>query len=130
MIALPHMLAAGAIGVMIAGGAGYFIGRSDGRDIELAAQARADRAAATAERELQAVRDRLVRENRDAETHRQSNVREIYRETQKIVDRPVYRNVCIDSDGVRLLDQGVENANGAHRPVAPGGAAEVQQDPA
>ena len=30
--------------------------------------------------------------------------RVIEREVPKIIDRPVYRNVCIDSDGMRLLE--------------------------
>lgn len=32
------------------------------------------------------------------------NTREIVRETVKLVDRPVYRNVCLDDDGLRLAN--------------------------
>lgn len=34
-----------------------------------------------------------------------ANERIIEREKLKIVDRPVYRNVCLDSDGVRIANQ-------------------------
>jgi len=32
------------------------------------------------------------------------NEKTIIREREKIVDRPVYRNECIDADGVRLIE--------------------------
>lgn len=32
------------------------------------------------------------------------NTREIVRETVKLVDRPVYHNVCLDDDGLRLAN--------------------------
>lgn len=32
------------------------------------------------------------------------NERVIVRESVKLVDRPVYRNVCLDSDGLRLIN--------------------------
>lgn len=128
MIALSQMLAAGALASLVAFGGGYLVGRGDGRDIEVAAQSRADRVEEAAEQKLQAERDRQTRENRHGEISRQGAVREIYRETQKIVDRPVYRNVCFDGDGVRLLDQGVENANGENRPVAADSPAKIHEN--
>lgn len=48
----------------------------------------------------------------EADVARQTIVREITREVPKIVDRPVYRNVCVDADGVRLIGRAVEAANG------------------
>jgi hypothetical protein len=33
-----------------------------------------------------------------------ANEKTIIREREKIVDRPVYRNECIDADGVRLIE--------------------------
>ena len=38
--------------------------------------------------------------------------REIRRDVPTIIDRPVYRNICIDADGVRRLDRAVDAANG------------------
>lgn len=48
------------------------------------------RAAAALEERLQEIKD---------------NVRVIEREKIKLVDRPVYRNECMDADGVRLVNQ-------------------------
>lgn len=56
-----------------------------------------------------------------ADVVRETIMREITREIPKIVDRPVYRNVCIDADGVRLIRQAVDAANGRG---APGGGAD------
>lgn len=53
----------------------------------------------------------------EADVARQTTVREITREVPKLIDRTVYRNVCVDADGVRLLGRAVEAANGG----APGG---------
>lgn len=33
-----------------------------------------------------------------------ANEKVIERETQKIIERPIYRNVCADADGLRLLE--------------------------
>lgn len=57
---------------------------------------------------------------------RGERVRETYREVAKIVDRPVYRNVCLDADGLRVLVQATAIANGDYRPAPAGGAAPVQ----
>lgn len=48
----------------------------------------------------------------EADVHRETIVREITREVPKIIDRPVYRNVCVDADGVRLIERAVDAANG------------------
>lgn len=34
-----------------------------------------------------------------------ANERIVYRETEKIIDRPVYRSECLDADGVQLIDR-------------------------
>lgn len=60
----------------------------------------------------------------EADVQRETIVREITREVPKVIDRPVYRNVCVDADGVRLIERAVEAANGG----APGGRSAV--DPA
>ena len=48
----------------------------------------------------------------EADVQRETIVREITREVPKVIDRPVYRDVCIDADGVRLIGRAVEAANG------------------
>lgn len=35
---------------------------------------------------------------------------EVEKEVQKIVDRPVYRNVCLDEDGMAALKQAIDEA--------------------
>lgn len=64
----------------------------------------------------------------EADVHRETVVREITREVPKIIDRPVYRNVCVDADGVRLLDRAVDAANGGGTPGgrSAGAAGDVQ----
>lgn len=53
----------------------------------------------------------------EADVQRETIIREITREVPRIIDRPVYRNVCVDADGLRILERAVEAANGG----APGG---------
>lgn len=126
MIALSQMLAAGALAGLVAFGGGYLVGRGDGRDIEVAAQSRADRAAAVVEEKLQARVDTAEAAAATAESARQTSHREIVREVPKIIDRPVYRSVCTDVDGVRLLNRAVSAANGQGGP----GAADAAPAPA
>lgn len=48
-------------------------------------------------------------------TAQQIETREVYHEALKIVDRPIYRSVCVDADGSGLLDRARANAD---RPLA------------
>lgn len=52
-----------------------------------------------------------------AEVRRETIVREITREVPSIIDRPVYRNLCIDADGLRLIERAVATANGRGVPA-------------
>ena len=46
------------------------------------------------------------------------NERTVVRETTKVVERSVYRNVCLDPDGVRLINAAKEGkASGASQPL-------------
>lgn len=49
---------------------------------------------------------------------RDTTHREILRESTQIIDRPVYRDACVDADGLRILDRIAANANGED-PAAP-----------
>jgi hypothetical protein len=63
---------------------------------------------------------------------RAAEFRSIYVEVPRVVDRPVYRNACVDADGVRLLERAVAAANGAVEPAGggtAGGAAAVRSAP-
>lgn len=44
-----------------------------------------------------------------------ANERTIYKESVKLVDRPVYSNLCIDADGLRLINA-AKNGNTAVSP--------------
>ncbi len=112
-LGLSHVVLAGALTASAAGIGGFFYGTSVGAAQEQAAQARANAAADKVRDELQGEIDAHAEQRQSAEYTRQANVREIYHETQKIIDRPVYRNVCIDPDGVGLLDRAATIANGA-----------------
>ena len=55
-----------------------------------------------------------------ADQQRQTAHQEILRESTKIIDRPIYRNHCIDADGLRILDDIAANAQvHAIHPAAP-----------
>lgn len=90
----------------------FFFGRSTGIDHErarnLAALEKGRKAIEQSIAQVQAVDRARV----EQEGQRQTIVREIYREVPKILDRPVYRNVCVDADGVRIIRRAVAAANG------------------
>lgn len=117
----PWLILAG-VGAL---GASYVGGRMDGQKIEQAGQVRAERAAAKVRIELQGRIDASGTASAERETQRQSDVREIYRETEKIVERPVYAARCIDADGVRLLERAAALANGASIAPPAGGSGEA-----
>lgn len=110
---LTHIALAGALFACLASIGGYFHGMTVGKAQEIAAQKRADDAADKVRVELQSEIDASAIAYQSAEQSRQENVRTITHESQKIIERPVYRNVCIDADGVGLLDRAASNANGA-----------------
>jgi hypothetical protein len=48
----------------------------------------------------------------------------IYREVPRVVEKPVYRNVCIDPVGLQLISRAIRGAGGASEPApaVPGSA--------
>ncbi|HEX8301067.1 hypothetical protein [Sphingomonas sp.] len=103
-------------------GGSYAYGRSDGAAIERDKQAEIAAAVLLerAGRELKV--DQLGAGQARAEAARAGSMREIYRETNTVTERPVYRNVCIDADGVQLLESAAATANGANPGVGPADA--------
>jgi Ni/Co efflux regulator RcnB len=91
----------------------YAYGRSDGRAIERDKQAEARKAVEADRKQREQRVDQVAGGAAAAETQRQDTVREIYRESHTVTERPVYRNVCVDADGMRLLDRAAGAANGA-----------------
>lgn len=90
----------------------YIAGRRDGRAIADGKQAAVDRAVENVRGSREAAVAQGEAAGQARETDRQTHVREITRETSTITERPVYRNVCIDADGVRILDRAAAVANG------------------
>lgn len=48
--------------------------------------------------------DKLAQELEDTKKKRQENVRTITKTVEKIIDRPVYSNVCIDDSGLSVIN--------------------------
>lgn len=86
---------------------GYARGAAEVEARHAAAAARIVAAAAR----IQVAIDRAASEHAAARTEQATTERIIYRDAIKIIDRPVYRSVCADADGVRLLDRAQANAN-------------------
>lgn len=126
MIGRSHIIMAAALAACAAGFGGFMVGVDVGVDREQAARKRADDAGEIERRKAQASIDASTIRAQVAEQARQQSVREIYHESQKIIDRPVYRNVCVDAAGVGLLDRAAATANsddiwgiaGDTRPIA------------
>lgn len=130
MIGVTHLALAGALAACVAGIGGFAYGTRVGTAQEVASQKRADDAARAVREQLQGKIDAGAELHQSAEYARQANVREIYHETQKIIERPVYRNVCVDADGVGLLDRAAAIANGESLARPAGTTAGAAEGPA
>ncbi len=122
-LAIAGYAGAGALVLAaLAGFGGYGHGLDVGRQRERAATFEQVNKANEARDRLRVQIEEAAIRHMEADQNRQSTQREIVRESVRIVDRPVYRNQCIDGDGVRLLDRAADNANGDD-PAAPADAA-------
>jgi len=129
----PYFALAGVLALVAAAAGGFVKG-------EQYAGAKADQAAmrqltsALKERDAKQQQiNELEQAAASREQARQEVVRNVYTEIPKIVTRPVYRNECIDGDGVQLLDRARAAANGARGadPGAPDdGSGAAARDPA
>lgn len=106
-LALAAALAACLIGI-----AGYAYGVSVGIAQQQAAMQRAEAANQASRAILQSQIDTATQRAQAAELARQTSVREIRHESEKIIERPVYGEICVDGDGVSLLDKAASVANG------------------
>lgn len=52
--------------------------------------------------------DKLAQELEDTKKKRQENVRTITKTVEKIVDRPVYSNVCLEPDGLHVINSAIK----------------------
>lgn len=114
----------GALGFGIAlGGAGYWKGHADGTDNgNLKIAALQAQAAESAQKQRQA---ELIQSS-NASTGFQNDTakariiyRTIHDQVTNIVDRPIYRDVCLDDDGVRLADAALAGILTAPNPSGP-----------
>lgn len=117
----PYAIAGGVALALAALGGAYIAGDSAGANRVISRDAKAFKrdndAMQRAIARMNVVQDKLA--HREGE--RRDQVKEIYREVPKIVDRPVYHTTCIDDDGVRLLERAAAAANGDGRPQPPAG---------
>lgn len=49
----------------------------------------------------------------------ETRTRTVYVQVDKIIDRPVYRSVCVDADGLRLLNDQIRRVDDASEPGNP-----------
>ncbi|WP_347270974.1 hypothetical protein [Rhizorhabdus histidinilytica] len=114
MIALSPkaMLAGGAaIALLASHGCGYVKGRGAGAASVEAKYASAVAKAARAMAKAQTRIDAIGAAGANAAAAQDQESRSIIHETLRIIERPVYRNLCVDADGVGLLDRAAANAN-------------------
>lgn len=103
---------AGAIAATLLLAGVYAFGRHDGASIEIAKQAAIEKAVMAERRKREDRLDQVGAGAARLETKRGEKMREIIRETNTITERPVYRSICVDADGVRALDRAAAAANG------------------
>lgn len=135
MIGLPNpYVVLGGVGVLLAATTGAFF---EGKHVANGEAAQSNLTQLTNALNDRDAKQRTINQLETAakqrENDRQSTVREIYHEQSTIVERPVYKNVCVDADGVRLLDRAQTAAAGdaGDRLGQPAGApAQPAQGPA
>lgn len=126
MIGRSHLIMAAALAACASGMGGFLLGIDVGVNREQAAQKRANDASEAERQKAQGKIDASSEAAQHVEYARQGAVREIYHESQKIIERPIYGSNCVDADGVGLLDRAVATANsddlwgisGDTRPIA------------
>lgn len=128
MIPSPTALIGGGLLVLAALGGAYWQGRVDGGNAVSASVVKSLDRAEKARQRIAAAIDDVASRHAAASTAQTTETREIYRETIRIVDRPVYRNQCADADGVQLLDRARANANRGLAGGADGGTAATAGD--
>lgn len=109
-----HVLAVGGVLAVAVGFAagwqvkGAFVAKSD-----LAEQKARDEMIAAIRNHEQEIAARLAEKLQKMQMHE----RVIEREKLKIVTKPIYNNVCLDSDGVRLINHARAATGGTAKPV-------------
>lgn len=114
------LFAGGLLLAVASGLGGYVHGLETGSLREREEQRKALDAATAARDRLRSQIEQAALLHLQADQLRQTTNREIVRESSQIIERPVYRNRCVDADGVRLLDRAAVAANGEPAPAPAG----------
>jgi hypothetical protein len=104
LVPLPYRLAAIALLALACTGFGYVRGVTHQRDVDLATAARAEKAAHDAYVAQTEKLNAAAAALEVAKNEKEIVYRTITQTVDKIVDRPVYRNVCLDADGLRNIN--------------------------
>jgi hypothetical protein len=127
----PYLALGGALASCLAGASGYFYGVDAGKNKIEAQDAKALNEANARVAEAQDKIGVIALAEANGRVARTDTFREITRAVPQIIDRPVYRNICVDADGVRLLDRAADAANGradsAKPPSGPAGIPEAAE---
>lgn len=71
-----------------------------------------------ADKTQQAKYDKLSSDYEQLKTQRQQSAKTIIKEVEKVVDRPIYSNVCFDYDGLRLANEAISGRIRISKPDA------------
>ena len=111
---LAALLIAGGIGLAAGAGAAHRITA----DHYEAAAARAQQAAAEAYQARTVELNDIAAQLEQSRHERKTVYRTITREVEKVVTRDVYRNVCLDVDGVRIVNEALAGRAGTGNAIA------------
>lgn len=108
------------VGLIVGAGAGGALGAWKVQDWRFKA---AETERKDQEQETQRLRARVA--DKASESHEQAKVQirtefqTIYQDVQHVIEKPIYRNVCFDDDGMRQLSRaiGAQQATGESAPV-------------
>jgi len=104
LIGWQAKLAEWLIVLAVVGGVGYYIyhnGYGEAMQEVAIAQGIADK-------KQQDKYNLVAQELEDTKKKRQENVRTITKTVEKIIDRPVYRNVCLEPDGLHVINSAIK----------------------
>jgi hypothetical protein len=111
LLANPYTLIGAGLLFLLAVSGSYLKGRSDGRAVVNAQAMRAMKKGLDALEVRRVQVDHLNGQLASAQSAQSTETREIFHESVKIIDRPVYRTICGDADAGRLFDRARTNAN-------------------
>lgn len=110
MLAGPYIYLVYILLVVLVLGGTYLKGRLDGREICNNRIAEIQTESFNKERAAYARATQAAAELEDARSQAAVKYRTITKEVQRVVEKPVYRDVCLDSDGLRLANDALRKA--------------------